>query len=135
MSLGVWVARRGGAAGYRPRPGVVGRLGVPGGLRGVGGSTPVSRRSAMPFVVSWARWTSRAARRAASPTLVCGRAASTRDMARRRACGSVVGGGRDSVGGKYDERAVAEGMAAVGCRSERYATRRDLVLPIMRRGS
>ena len=100
--------------GHLPFPGVVARRGVPGGLRGVGGGIPVSRRSAMPTDASAARWTSRTARRAASPTCVCGRSASILDSARRRSCGSVVGG-RGCVGGMYDERAVGSGCDEVGC--------------------
>lgn len=89
---------------HLPLPGVVARRGVPGGLRGVGGGTPpVSLRS--PADESAARWTSRTARRAASPICVCGRSASIRDKARKRSWGSVAGG-RGWVGIMYEDSAV-----------------------------
>ena len=40
-----YTRRKRHARHHRPFPGVVARRGVPGGFRGVGGGTPVSRRS------------------------------------------------------------------------------------------
>ena len=100
--------QRRGRSDHRPFPGVVARRGVPGGFRGVGGGTPVNLRSAMPAVASATRWTSRTARRAASPTCVCGRSASILERARNRSCGSVAGG-RGREGRIYDESAEGSG--------------------------
>ena len=72
----------------RVAPGVDVRLGVPGGLRGVGGGTSVSFLSTFIGCVC----ISFAARLAASPSWLFGRAASVREIARRRSSGSGPAG-------------------------------------------
>lgn len=105
------------AKAQRPFPGVVGLLGVPGGFLGVGGGTSVSLLSVILPEVSCARCTSFTALRAASPTCVCGRSASTRESARSRSCGSVVEAGRVEFGGRYEDKMVLEDDKSdrIGC--------------------
>jgi hypothetical protein len=91
-------------------PGVVALLGVPGGLRGVGGGTPVNRLSetATPPTEAWfAISTCLTALRAASPTCAGGLSASTLDSA-RSSRGSILRSGRVRLAGRKLARTEGE---------------------------